>query len=773
MKRRDLLQRLGWTMAALGISEAGLSLLGRRYYQALAQPTSRKLALLVGINQYPTAALAGSVTDVELQRLLLIHRFGFSADDILTLTDRQATREQIESAFIEHLIEQAGADDLVVFHFSGYGRQVRQGEVVQNTLVPVDGGSPSPTNPQVNDLLIERLHLLLGTLRTEKVITILDTSYLKVSDEQLVGSLWLRARNDAVLGEPSSEALAVPEKLRQDLWADRAKLQNVSQLPGMVLAAVNPTANPQGTGGKAFEAQWNGFSTGLFTYALTLQLWLATPATTLQVSFSQASGVVEQLASNEEQPRLIGKKSDYLTPNSILGADGVVRGVEEDGKTAQLWLGGLLPHILENYGVNSLLRVLRCPSDSANSAPDFSGTVGHRKSEAQLQLRSCEGLTAKANIKTGDSIVVGQFVQEAIRVLPRSLSLTVGLSAGLERIERVDATSAFSGVDNVKTVAIEKYPQPVDCLFGKVDKGDSLSGVQNSYGLFWPANIPISNTGGSKGEAVKKAVQRLTPQLQALRGAKLLRLTENAGSSRLGVKAALEMVTTQERLVIGLQPVRAEIPNGLKSPSGLKPPSLAGAEILQVPVGGRIRIRLKNKQSRPVYFLLFGLDNNGSTINICKPARVTISPVAATHADVSGERYSHYPRDIEVSQGARDETEKSIFKRQVIAPGETLVVPQAAEVEWAVSGPRGLVETKLIFSIAPFTQTQQVIAKSPAARDDSSAMLLNPLDVAQALLEDLHKASEPSALDLGLSTTDSFALDVNAWATLSFIYKVV
>ncbi|MBC6480424.1 MAG: hypothetical protein GDA56_24285 [Hormoscilla sp. GM7CHS1pb] len=343
----------------------------------------------------------------------------------------------------------------------------------------------------------------------------------------------------------------------------------------------------------------------------------------------------------------------------------------------------------------------------------------------------------------------------------------------MERIERVDATSAFSDVDNVKTVAIEKYPQPVDCLFGKLDKGDSLSGVQNSYGLFWPANIPISNTGGSKGEAVKKAVQRLTPQLQALRGAKLLRLTENAGSSRLGVSAALEMVTTQERLVIGLQPVRAEIPNGLKSPEGLKPPEVAGAEILQVPVGSRLRIRLKNKQSRPVYFLLFGLDNNGSTINICKPAKVTISPVAATHADVSGERYSHYPRDIEVSQGARDETEKSIFKRQVIAPGETLVVPQAAEVEWAVSGPRGLVETKLIFSIAPFTQTQEVIAKSPAARDDSSTMLLNPLDVAQALLEDLHKASEPSASDLGQSTTDSFALDVNAWATLSFIYKVV
>ncbi len=733
MKRRDFLQRLGWTMAALGISEAGLSLLGRRYYQALAQPTSRKLALLVGINQYPTAALAGSVTDVELQRLLLIHRFGFSADDILTLTDRQATREQIESAFIEHLIEQAGADDLVVFHFSGYGRQAIQGEVVQNTLVPVDGGDPSPANPQVNDLLTERLHLLLLLLRTEKVITILDTSYLKVSDEQLVGSLWLRARNDAVLGEPSSEALAVPEKLRQDLWAERAKLQNVSQLPGMVLAAVNPTANPQGTGRKAFEAQWNGFSTGLFTYALTQQLWLATPATTLQVSFSQASGVVERLASNEEQPRLIGKKSDYLTPNSILGADGVVRGVEEDGKTAQLWLGGLLPNILENYGVNSLLRVLQ--------------------SEAQLQLRSCEGLTTKANIKTGDSIVVGQFVQEAIRVLPRSLSLTVGLSPGLELIERVDATSAFSGVANVKTVTIEKSPVSVDCLFGKVDNGDNPSGLQKSYGLFWPANIPIGNTGGSKGEAVKKAVQRLTPELQGLRAAKLLRLTENAGSSRLGVKAALGKISESQRLIIQGEIIRVQTSDWVEISQA------AELGTLEVPVGSRISYWLSNQQSDPVYFLLFGLDSNSNKISISVPGKVTVSPVAS-----SGKN----------SQGRGGDTARSIGSKQVIPPRKTIVVPDAfASVEWAVKGSPGLVETQLIFSIAPFTKTLEAAAKSKGGMDNPEGILANPLEVVQALLEDLHEASQPSASDLGLSTTDSFALDVNAWATLSFIYKVV
>ena len=137
------MQRAGWTLAALGLIEAGWLRLGDRYYQALAQPGSRKLGLLIGINQYQkNPALAGCLTDVELQRELLIHRFGFHPSDILTLTDEQASREQIETAFLKHLTEQAQPGDVVVFHFSGYGRRVKletSPEAVLNSLVPVDG----------------------------------------------------------------------------------------------------------------------------------------------------------------------------------------------------------------------------------------------------------------------------------------------------------------------------------------------------------------------------------------------------------------------------------------------------------------------------------------------------------------------------------------------------------------------------------------------------------------------------------------------------------
>ncbi len=172
LDRRTFLQQIGLALFSLGVSETGISLLGKNdrfapwlqaYGQTLAETTNRKLALLVGINEYPkNNRLNGCVTDVELQKELLIHRFGFLPQDIVTLTDRQATRENIETAFVEHLTEQATSDDVVVFHFSGYGSRVKMPNITQETtgaedyqlvesLVPADGIIPTKGEPAAND----------------------------------------------------------------------------------------------------------------------------------------------------------------------------------------------------------------------------------------------------------------------------------------------------------------------------------------------------------------------------------------------------------------------------------------------------------------------------------------------------------------------------------------------------------------------------------------------------------------------------------------------
>src|SRR5919199_1558676 len=123
IKRRQFLQFASSTLATIGLSQLDFLQQGNRYGKVLAQSTPRKLALLVGINDYPESKrfqkLEGCLTDVELQRQLLIHRFGFNDTDIKTLRDKEATREGILTTFEDHLIKQAKPGDVVVFHFSG------------------------------------------------------------------------------------------------------------------------------------------------------------------------------------------------------------------------------------------------------------------------------------------------------------------------------------------------------------------------------------------------------------------------------------------------------------------------------------------------------------------------------------------------------------------------------------------------------------------------------------------------------------------------------
>jgi Caspase domain len=86
IKRRQFLQFAGSALAAIGLSHLDIQQQGLRYARVLAQSTPRKRALLIGINDYPDnlrfTPLKGCITDVELQKELLVRRFRFSSNDI-------------------------------------------------------------------------------------------------------------------------------------------------------------------------------------------------------------------------------------------------------------------------------------------------------------------------------------------------------------------------------------------------------------------------------------------------------------------------------------------------------------------------------------------------------------------------------------------------------------------------------------------------------------------------------------------------------------------
>ncbi|MEG4293169.1 caspase family protein [Microcoleus sp. C2C3] len=729
LKRREFLQQAGRVLGAIGISEALWLRLGSRYLQALAQPTARKLALLVGVDKYPDSPLHGCVTDVDLQRELLIYRFGFVPSDILTLTDAQATRDNIETAFVTHLSEQAKPGDVVVFHFSGCGSRVSLGEspgIMQNSLVPADDVVPLLANRAVNDILEETLLLLVRELATENAIAILDTSYPYPGFPKN-GNFRIRSRPRPTVGQPSLAELTFAEGLssRPNLRPDAA-----------VLVA---GANSQ----LAAEQDWNGFTAGLFTYALTQTLWWATPASSFSVCFSRAAGNVEQLSGLSQQPQI--RHHDLTAAPAVNfsnlmlnspASDGAVTAVEDGGKTVRLWLGGLSPGVLECSGGS----VFALDSSAGDSLGDSYAS--------RLLLRGRTGLSAKAQVldkpsRTDGQLTVGQLVREEIRVLPRNIGLTVALDSGLERIERVDATSAFATVPQVVAVGSE---QPADCRFGRVPETTLAETVsphepalsQRRYGLFSLAQMLIPDTQGDGGEAVKVAVQRLTPHLKALQAGKLLRLTINEGSSRLKVRAVLATTEPQGRVVAQREPVRAEKSYRLEPLTGESEKS-ANAPILSMSKSSSSRCILYNDSDRPVYFAVFCSDSAGRLSVLGTEGKDSVAGMS-----------------------------------RPIAPGENLTVPAAGAIGWAVSGPIGLAETVIIFSEKPFAQTLAAIeAEMQQTRDALPIrVLLNPLNVVRAVLEDLHAASIPGVQKVGIST-DNWALDVNVWATLSFVYRVV
>ncbi|MEH2230360.1 MAG: caspase family protein [Nostoc sp.] len=704
MKRRTFLERIGSILAVLGITEAEWLSLGNRYYQALAQPSPRKLALLIGINQYPKIpALSGCLTDVELQRELLIHRFGFQGSDILTLTEEQASREFIEAAFLDRLGKQAKPDDVVVFHFSGYGSRVKletSPETMQNALVPANASSKSQDEKIVNYILEETLLLLLRSLPTNRVTAVLDTSYYAPTP---------------VLGLKSR---ALPESLEAKLAAEeldflqQLKTQKLPSTP-IVLAA---TSNPKQP---AREELFSGFSAGLFTYALTQYLWEFTPTTRIQVALSYMENSLSKLGSKQQPALLSSQKNQHLTSlppdNNIIGAEGAVTAIEEDGKTIQLWLAGLPPHVLLYYGVNSRFTLATTTEE--------------------LVLRSRTGLTAKAQItqiEGANSLQIGQLVQEAVRVLARNINLIIALDTGLERIERVDATSAFAAFPHVSTVVAGE--KPADYLFAKLQQTPSR------YGLFSLGGELISNATGEAGEAVKLTVQKLAPKLSTLLAAKLWRLTENQGSSRLALKATLEIINNiSPRAIVQRETVRTfktetSIQKSLPTPI--------------VPIGSRMQYRVENQSDRPVYLILLGLNNNHTAIAF----------------------YSW-----ETPQEPNTADTKPLLKEVVIAPGETLTLPQRNTAsEWVISGPASECEHQLIFSTAPFNATLTALntAKYSTAEQEPIGPLLNSLDVVQALLQDLHNASALKT-EMNVTTADSHRLDVNNWASLSFSFQVL
>ncbi|CAN1302933.1 AMC1 [Linum perenne] len=113
------------------------------------QDRGRKKALLCGVSYKDKSyRIKGSINDVNCMRYFLIHKFGYPADSILTLTEEEGnpkripTKENIRRG-LKWLVEGCKAGDSLVFYFSGHGTQQRDYDMDEldgfdETLCPLD-----------------------------------------------------------------------------------------------------------------------------------------------------------------------------------------------------------------------------------------------------------------------------------------------------------------------------------------------------------------------------------------------------------------------------------------------------------------------------------------------------------------------------------------------------------------------------------------------------------------------------------------------------------
>ncbi len=176
-------------MASYWLCAAHVETAARR----IAEPERPPMFVLqVGIGKYVNAPpLSGSVNDVvEMRKVLEGERYNVPAENIVTLTDAQGTKQTIFEKFRTHLIgkardhfEKTGRKDaVVVFQFSGHGSQVpdvdgdEKDDGKDETLVTYDSRDKTGENRDITD---DEIYALTSELRrwTDNIVYIFDSCH--------------------------------------------------------------------------------------------------------------------------------------------------------------------------------------------------------------------------------------------------------------------------------------------------------------------------------------------------------------------------------------------------------------------------------------------------------------------------------------------------------------------------------------------------------------------------------------------------------------------
>lgn len=727
----NLSQSNSFPLATPGLNQQDFLEQANLYGQLLSRNTSRKLALLIGINNYASGIrpLNGCLTDLEMQRELLIHRFGFHPQNILEVKDKEATRENILTAFEEHLIKQAESGDVVVFHYSGHGTQVIDPTPIKNqkhhsTLVPIDAVTESPN--VVRGIMGRTLFLLMSAIRTENLTVVLDSCY---SGGGIRGNLVIRsARLDG--GENRQ---ATPEESDyQQRWLTKLNLSPEEFLrrreqgiaKGVTLAAAKGDQS-------ATDARFSGFCAGAFSYLLTRYLWQQTRNDAVGKIFinlalrtndvAHSSNIIQdphlevKPASNNEKQLL------YFSEQVTLGAEGVIRNV--NGDQIEFWLGGVASQTLESFQSGSI----------------FSLIDNQGQEIGLIEQQSRVGLVGYGKVVQNTSLNVvqpGVLLREKVRGIPTNLTLKVGLDPSLGA-EKAQAQTAIQTVRRIEVVPVTQQ-NVVDYLLGRVTEDDfhylQQQRIPNpppvgAIGLFTAGREFVPDSFGRAGESVEEAVQqRLRTRLKSLLAGRMLQMLVTGESSSLKVTTTIQSVDNTATA------------NIVSSRGNQEVQSRQFIQTVQFQAETNIQVQVQNHENRNLYISVVLIDSSGDLIVL-------------------------FPRDWDAPEDSA-----------LVPSGETITVPKPEDnFKFHLRGPSGILEVLVLASVKPVRNALRGLQNIARSRDVGRGSPLGlsedePVEVMENLLGDLDEMARAS---LDIISREVQAVDTTQLAAISAMIEVV
>ncbi len=751
--RRRFLQAAGTTLATIGLSQFDFLRQTNRYGRVLAQDTPRKLALLVGINQYATtSSLRGCLNDVEMQRELLIHRYGFNPSDIVEVWDKassadlQPTRDNILRAFKEHLIAQAHPGDVVVFHFSGHGSRIRDlsefdSEAcntlddchLNGTLVPNDPIANPQETGIVKDIMGRSLFLLTRAIDTDNVTMVLDSCHSGAGTRGNTVVRSLPREDSQVIFQASPEEIDLQRQLVVDLKLSQEEFE-AARIAGIANGIAIGSARREQL---ALDYAFDGFSAGAFSYLLTRYLWQLSGSEAAGTTYVNLARSTRSLAEGHPQDPIIEyepgtnneEKPLYFIDPARPSAEAVITDIT--GSVVSFWLGGV-----SSQNVSA--------TDTIFTVLGANGEVILQEDGEPLQIQqdNRSELTGSGFVVNGDSsqLQVGQLLRERVVGIPLNPKLTLGLDPSLGEdtdTARTTLETALiaNSVNRLEVVDVNPdAPVSIDYILGKAtdemltqlsEAGETNLPTINTLGLFTPALSPLTNTFGRVNESAIAAVNRLRPQFRLFLVGQVLSSIATT-SSGLNVEGAIFSASG------------TSVPISNRQASGDLFQSVAVATE-PFRAGEAIQVRIDNQEEQAIYLSCLAIDGFGNLITL-------------------------YPVDFEAPEEASR-----------ISGNDSLTVPRPEDdLEFAVGG-SGYVQLITLVSTQPLRNVLRGLGDVARRRGLSQSFLRlqddEPLGILNDLLGDMDTLSRAGTIGIQ-STREQNALDTDVLAAFSTMIEI-